>query len=347
MTERISLLRRRLLLFTGKGGVGKSTVVAAIAEAAARRGERPLIVELGARASMQDIFARRADAASAGGRGRRRPLTIGHEPVAVRPDGRVWAMNIDLDGALFDYVVEQVKVRRIAKMITGNRTLDRLFRAAPAVREIVMLNKLRLLERAKRPDGSPRWSPILVDLDATGHALMFLEMPRMLRKVIAHGPLRGLVDSLTELFTDAKRTSLCLVTLPLEVPVQETLELYHELAELHDVSVGGMFINQVPPRPLELETVATLDELEELACTEAYGLGDDAAPLAEVLADVSLARRMVAAHRHARAQIDRLRGLGLATAEIPRMYIRPDEELDLASLGERALVELESGGSSK
>ena len=195
--------------------VGKSTVVAAIAEAAARRGQRPLIVELGHRASMQDIFLGRA-----GGSGRRRAPKIGHEPVAVRPDGGVWAMNIDLESALFDYVVEQVKVKRIARMITGNRTLDRLFRAAPAVREIVMLNKLRQLERQQQADGAPRWSPILVDLDATGHALMFLEMPRMLRKVIAHGPLRGLVDSLTELFTDRQRTTLCLVTLPLEVPVQ-------------------------------------------------------------------------------------------------------------------------------
>ncbi|MCB9750266.1 MAG: hypothetical protein H6713_09725 [Myxococcales bacterium] len=333
MTDRISLLRRRLLLFTGKGGVGKSTVVAAIAEAAARRGQRPLIVELGHRASMQDIFLGRA-----GGSGRRRAPKIGHEPVAVRPDGGVWAMNIDLESALFDYVVEQVKVKRIARMITGNRTLDRLFRAAPAVREIVMLNKLRQLERQQQADGAPRWSPILVDLDATGHALMFLEMPRMLRKVIAHGPLRGLVDSLTELFTDRQRTTLCLVTLPLEVPVQETLELYHELTELHEVSIGGMFINQVPAAPLDDAAIAALDELETRARAS-----DDVAAQREVLADVTLARRMVASYRHARAQVERLRELGLPTAELPRMYLRSGEALDLEALGERALTGLEGG----
>lgn len=308
------LLDRRLLLFTGKGGVGKSTVVAALAMEAARRGQRPLIVELGHRASMQSIFG---------------VPHIGHEPTAVSADGKVWAANLDLDEAIVDYVVEQVKIRRVARSITSNRTLQGLFRAAPAVREVAMLNKLRLFER-EQTKGRPSWGPILVDLDATGHALMLLDMPQILGTLLSSGPLRGLIDTLTGLFTDPSRTLLNLVTLPAEIPVQETLELHERLTRSRSIQLGALFINQVPPPPLAAELRPLLPELAELAAHA--GLG-------ELTHDLGLAAQGLAEDAQVRDLITTLhREVRMPIALLPRLD--PSAPDALLTLGRAAMHEL-------
>jgi arsenite-transporting ATPase len=308
------LLERRLLLFTGKGGVGKSTVVAALAVEAARRGQRPLIIELGHRASMQSILG---------------VPHIGHEPTAVTADNKVWAANLDLDEAIVDYVVEQVKIRRVARSITGNRTLQGLFRAAPAVREIAMLNKLRLFER-EESRGRPTWGPILVDLDATGHALMLLDMPQILGKLLSGGPLRGLIDALTGLFTDPARTLLNLVTLPAEIPVQETLELHERLTRSGGIQLGALFINQVPPPPLTPELRPLLPELAALAAREG---------LTELGEDLELATMAIAEHARVRELIATLhREVRMPLVLLPRLDLQAPDALQ--TLGRAALHEL-------
>ena len=308
------LLDRRLLLFTGKGGVGKSTVVAALAVEAARRGQRPLIVELGHRASMQSIFG---------------VPHIGHEPTAVTADGKVWAANLDLDEAIVDYVVEQVKIRRVARSITSNRTLQGLFRAAPAVREVAMLNKLRLFERAQTK-GRASWGPILVDLDATGHALMLLDMPQILGSLLSGGPLRGLIDTLTGLFTDPSRTLLNLVTLPAEIPVQETLELHERLVRSRNIQLGALFINQVPPPPLAAELRPLLPELTRLAAH---------ADLAELTHDLGLASQALAEDTQVRDLITTLhREVRMPLVLLPRLD--PQAPDALLTLGRAAMHEL-------
>lgn len=309
----VPLLERRLLLFTGKGGVGKSTLVAALALEAARRGHRPLIVELGHRASMQAIFA---------------APRIGHAPAPVTADGRVWAANLDLGEAIVDHIAEQVKLRRVARAISGNSALQRLFRAAPAVREVALLNKLRLFER-ERSQGRPTWAPILVDLDATGHALMLLDMPRILGDLLVGGPLRGLVDVLTGLFTDPSRTLLNLVTLPAEIPVQETLELHQRLAHGPGVRLGAVFVNQVPSQPLDPELRPLLPGLVALAAR---------AGLDELAADLDLATRALAEHARVRDLIATLHALRLPLACLPRLD--PRDPAALQQLGHAALTGL-------
>ena len=317
------LLDRRLLLFTGKGGVGKSTVVAALAVEAAARGLRPLIVELGHRATMQGIFA-------AGGANHGAP-EIGHDPVPVTADRTIWAANLDLETSIVDYVADQVKLRSVARAIASNRALQGLFRAAPAVREIVTLNKLRLFERAVTR-GRPTWGPILVDLDATGHALMLLEMPRMIGELLADGPLRGLVDALTGLFTDPTRTLLNLVTLPSEIPVQETLELYQRLRRDHGVPLGALFVNDVAPRAIASELRPYLPELAELAQRER---------LPELAADVQLAGQAIARDELVLALVARLqREADLPLALLPRLAPHEHGLVGLQRLGRAALTAL-------
>lgn len=287
-----TLLDRRLLMFTGKGGVGKSTVVAALALEAARRGSRPLVVELGHRASMEPIF----DVSE-----------IGYEPTAVGHG--VYAMNMDFQLALQDYITEHVKVKRLTKAILQNNALQRFFAAAPSVSEVATLNKLSALEQEVDRDGKPKWGPILVDLDATGHALMLLNLPNVMNRLVGQGPMRRLVDGFSELLRDPERTVLSLVTMPRELVAQETKELYETLSSQHDVPLGTLFVNQVPKLEVDDEALALLDA--------ALSKGADGHESDEMAA-LGLLKRHSERVDRARAQIEALReSVGLPMVELP------------------------------
>lgn len=264
--------------------MGKSSVVAASALAAARAGRRPLVVELGHRATMATVFEAPA---------------IGHEPTEVAPG--VHAANIDFDEALVDYVAEHAKVRALARRIVRGDALRRFFHAAPAVSEVVTLRMLERLEEAT-VRGESRWDPVLVDLDATGHALMFLSLPEVFADLATRGPLARLLRGFTALLSDHERTALNLVTLPDELPAQETRELHAALRAKGSVPLGRLFINRVPAPPVSEPTRARYAELERA--------GWDA--------EVALARRLESVHERATAIADRLeRELELPTLRLP------------------------------
>lgn len=267
----------RVQLFTGKGGVGKSSIVAAHALACAEAGLRPLVVELGHRATMESIFG---------------VPSIGYEPTDV--GGGVRACNLALEDALIDYVREQVKVRAIARRVVMQPTLRRFFEAAPAVNEVVALRRLSKLEQ------SDDFHPILVDLDATGHALMFLGLADVFEGLVGPGPLRAILDATTSLLRDASRTVLHLVTLPAELPARETRELHARLVSERRVALGALVINRVPTLPFDDGELATL---EQLAGGEREH-GSDLSP--QLTADLALAEREVRRVRHAHEQVKTL-----------------------------------------
>ncbi len=304
---------RRVQLFTGKGGVGKTSVVLGVALEAARRGHRPLIVELGHRASVCSLLE--VD-------------DVGYTPREIHPG--VFAMNMTLDEALEDYITDQIRVRRVARAATQNQSLRRFFHAAPAVSEVVTLHTLSKLAEGKKK-GVPPFHPILVDLDATGHALMFLELPRVFEGLAESGPLRTLLDGFSKLLRDARTTVLHLVTLPLELPAQETMELYEALRERPEggaaspesddsparkrVELGALVVNAMPPFPLSADELGSLDAL--------------VAASPQLAADVQLARVAQARAVSAAAQVERLRAqVGMPMSVLPRV----DGVLDAAAL---------------
>lgn len=271
--------------------MGKSTVVAALALEAGRRGLRPLVVELGHRASMQAVFG---------------VAHVGHAPVEVAPG--VHATNIDLDQALQDYVAEHVPFEALARRISRSESLGRFFEAAPAVGEVLTLQRLEQLLAQTDEAGRPRFDPILVDFDATGHALMFLELPRVFEGLVPRGPVRRLLDSFAALLSDDALTRLHLVTLPGRLPVQETLELHERIRREHAVRLGTLFVNRVPAPPLP---PGTEEDLERLRAR----IADDTA----VGADLALLAREQRRRVGLRAQVRRLDALALPRVELPEV----------------------------
>jgi len=210
--------------FTGKGGVGKSTVITALAKHLARAGRRPLIVELGVHTSSAHLFDR---------------PSVSYEPVEVTEG--VHATRVLFEPALVDYVTSRLKLRPLAKLVAKNGALRRLFLAAPGVDEVVRLHRIAEL------GDDPRWDPVLVDLESTGHALMFFDLPGVLDVFLEDGPLRQVLDSATRMLRDPERAAIHIVTVPEPLAVRETIELYRALRERNDLRLGRLFINRVPP----------------------------------------------------------------------------------------------------
>lgn len=210
--------------FTGKGGVGKSTVISAVAIRAAKLGRRPLIVELGAHTSSAHMV---------GG------IPVGYDPVEIL-DG-VFATRVLFEPALVDYIASRLKLRPIARAVANNASLRRLFVAAPGVDEIVTMHRVAELGM----EGT--WGPVLIDLESTGNALMFFDLPRVLDAFLEDGPLRKVVDQATRLLRDPDRCVVHLVSVPEPLIVRETIDLYRGLLKRDGVNLGHLFINRVPP----------------------------------------------------------------------------------------------------
>ncbi|KPK15333.1 MAG: hypothetical protein AMJ62_09460 [Myxococcales bacterium SG8_38] len=225
-------LTRPVQFFTGKGGVGKSTVLGALATASARAGKRPLIVELGIHTSSSHLFD---------------GPHVGYEPSQIAPG--IHATRVVFEPALIDYVTSRLKLRAIAILVARNNSLRRLFMAAPGVDEIVTLHRVAQLAA----EGC--WDPILVDLESTGHALMFFDLPGVLEVFLKDGPLRQVLDSATALVRDPARSAVHIVTVPEPLAVRETVQLYDGLRGRKDLHLGHLFINRMPRQ--------WLDEAEE------------------------------------------------------------------------------------
>jgi len=244
---------------------------------------------------------------------------VGHAPRDVGHG--VHALSVDVDEAILGYATAQLRVKAVARAVVSSRALSGFFRAAPAVAEVATYHYLSTL-LAQKASGAPRWDPILVDLDATGHALMFLELPRVLDGLLGKGPLRGLLESFSDSLADPDLTALHLVAIPRELVVEETESLSQSLRDEHRVALGSVYVNRVPPVALD---PSLADARGALAA-----LGD-----AAVDRDLALLERAERERARAMRYIDRLASLPHGLVTLPDLEDAPDIDA-LAALGAMA-----------
>ncbi len=209
-----SLFARRVVVLSGKGGVGKSVVGAAIALAARDRGRRVLLVEVSAPLEA----ARLLGGSPSGGR-----------EVEALPG--LFTVNLDPRAVLDEYVRHVVKLELIARRILDSPIYHRFLAAAPGLKELMVLGKIMVLEEARaRASRAPLWDLIVVDAPATGHGLAFLKVPLAASSAIPVGPVGANARKVLELLRDRRRTSLLVVAVPEEMAVVEGLQ-FSQLAE--------------------------------------------------------------------------------------------------------------------
>jgi anion-transporting ArsA/GET3 family ATPase len=226
----------RLVIVAGKGGVGKTTVSAAMAAAAARSGLSVLLVEIEGKSGLASLFGQE-------------PLAYDEIELAEGIHGR----TITPDEALLEYLRDH-GLSRISKRLVTSGALEIVATAAPGIRDILVLGRVKALERAAAAD------LIVLDAPAAGHAISFLLSARGLLDAVRVGPINTQARDVLEMLTDPARCQVVLVTLPEETPVNELVDTAYHLEDRVGVSLGPVVVNGViPDRPgLEVDP-ASLD----------------------------------------------------------------------------------------
>jgi anion-transporting ArsA/GET3 family ATPase len=221
----------RVLVVAGKGGVGKTTVTAALARMAADAGLDVLVVGLDDAGALPVLFG--AD------------VSFGYDEVLLYSGaaGRVQGRVITPDDALLEYLMDH-GLRRVAKRLVSTGVLDVVSTAIPGIREILVLGKVKQLERAGTPD------LLVLDAPATGHAVRFLTSANGLMEAARGGPLRAQAVEVVEMLHEPARLQVLLVTLPEETPVNELVETAFRLEDEVGVMLGPVVVNACyPPVP--------------------------------------------------------------------------------------------------
>jgi anion-transporting ArsA/GET3 family ATPase len=238
-------LRPRILIVSGKGGVGKTTVSAALAVLAARRGRKVCVAEVDRKGTLADLFG--------GGE-------LDYEPKEVSPG--VWGMNIVPENALAEYLEVQYRMRRISKAFTSTHFVDYITTAAPGLKDILILGKIWYLERGRSSGPRHDFDTIIVDAPAAGHMLTFLSAPVGLSDAVRVGPIRRQAEWLVQMLRDPKRSRVHLVTLAEEMPVAETLETAEALRNRLHIPAGAVIVNALYSRLFTRAEESTLRSIE-------------------------------------------------------------------------------------
>jgi anion-transporting ArsA/GET3 family ATPase len=225
------LLDKRLVFVTGKGGVGKSTVSLALALAAARDGKRTILCEVAAQEHLSHVFHR---------------SQVGFREVEMREN--LWAISIDPDESMREYVLLQLKVKPMRDLLFRSRIFTYLAAATPGLKELVTIGKIwELALDDRKARGAHRYDQVIVDAPATGHGVGFLQTPRTFANIAKVGPIRQQAETLDAFIRDGERTGIAVVALPEEMPVNETVMLERDLASEVGVEVDRIFCNGLYP----------------------------------------------------------------------------------------------------
>ncbi|MDQ2939379.1 MAG: AAA family ATPase [Actinomycetota bacterium] len=225
------MFEKRLLFVTGKGGVGKSTVAASLGLAAAARGKRTIVCEIGSQEHTSRLF--------------RRAQVGFHE---VQLEENLWTISIDPDESMREYMLLQLKVRAMRDLLFRSRVFTYLTAATPGLKELVTIGKIwELAQLDRKVKKGRKYDLVIVDAPATGHGIGFLQTPRTFANIARVGPIHAQAQELDRFITDHASTGAAIVSLPEEMPVNETATLERELREEIGVSVDRVYMNALYP----------------------------------------------------------------------------------------------------
>jgi anion-transporting ArsA/GET3 family ATPase len=239
-------LARRFLFVTGKGGVGKTTVVAALAERFARSGKRVLVAETSPKEHLSTLFGR---------------ASLPKQITELSP--RLFGVLLDAEVALKEYGALVLKSERLAGALFDNKLVRGFFHGAPGLKEWAALGKAWYHSTELLQDGSPRFDVVILDAPATGHGLDMLRVPKTIVELSPPGVLRSDAERAWAQFRDPRQSGVIVVSLPEEMPVNESLELCAALTSELQLPLLAVVINQVVPTIFGVAERDALAGLEE------------------------------------------------------------------------------------
>jgi anion-transporting ArsA/GET3 family ATPase len=289
---------RRFVFVTGKGGVGKTSVCAALAVGLARQGKRILVAMSGPHERLSAML---------------RTPPIGHDIRELREG--VWATRIQPERAIAEYGEIVLRVKSVARAVLGNRHTAGFFRAVPGLFDWAVLGKA-WFHAIEEIDGAPRFDVILFDAPSTGHGLDMLRVPKVIVELVPPGALQRDAARAWGMFRDPAQCGVLVVGLAEDMPTTETIELCGALAEL-GLPLARVVVNEVlEPLFDAKERDALLAEPELL--DPATVLGPAGPPVRACLAS---AARRAAREETQRRNLERLeRALGERVSTLPLLF---------------------------
>jgi len=239
-----ALLRnRRLIYVTGKGGVGKTTVAAAIGLAAAEAGRRTIVCEVSEQDRVSRAFQREGVTAE----------------TEIELAENLWAITIDPSRAVTEWLAKQLGGGAPLRMLTRSHAFQYFVAAAPGAKELITIAKVWELAQLERWDARNRtYDLVVVDAPASGHGLAMLNTPRTFGEIARLGPIRRQASKIQALLGDADRTAYVAVALPEEMPVVETLELGRKLPDAVGLGLEAIIVNGVWPERFSAKDVKAI-----------------------------------------------------------------------------------------
>jgi Anion-transporting ATPase len=304
------LLEHKLLVVTGKGGVGKTTIAAALGLLAAREGRRTIVVEVGRQSRLAAIFGVRAP----------------EEGSEVALADGLSSVSIDPDQALLEWL-QALGGRVSGRVLASSGTFQYFAAAAPGAREVVSMMKIwRLTESQGRGRGRrAEHDLVILDAPATGHALGLLRSPQTFRAIARVGPVARDTTRVEELLGDPERTGYVAVALGTEMAVTETLELEQGLRSGIGRELGAVIVNALLPRRFSRAELTAVEQLAD----------DGSSALIEAAIHAAREVHDRAAFQH--GQVGRLRRRGFEVLGVPFLW---EGELDREAI-ERVAARLE------
>ncbi len=296
-----ALLDHRLLFVTGKGGVGKTSLSAALARLAAQQGKRVLLGDLDGRGDLANAF-------ESG------PLSF--EPTKVA--NNIWAMSMDTEASMREYIKLNLKIPMVGGVGPVASAFDFLASAAPGVREILTIGKYCYEVREQHYD------LVIVDSTASGHIISHLGAPDALRELIRVGPLLDQTSWMNKILHDGDITGVVMVAIPEEMPATETIELRDRLENETSISRAAVIINRVLPELFSTAEEEVFDRI--ITGKQRAALVDHAGETVEaVLAGATFASNL----RRSRTQhIERLfaefAGADDTVVVVPQLFVRTE-----------------------
>jgi len=246
---------RRFLFITGKGGVGKTTVTAALATSLAARGLRVLVTVCGAKERLSTLLGAP-------------PLT----PLISELGKNISGVRLVSEVALREYGAMKLKNRVLVDAIFDSKYVAGFLSGTPGLKEWSLLGKAWFHATEDEPDGRPRFDVVLFDAPATGHGLDMLRVPKVIVEIAPPGVLRSDAERAWEMFRDPARSGVVVVTLPEEMPTNESLELCAALRTELTLPIAELVVNSLLPplfSPAEAAALAGLGALDHSSAARA------------------------------------------------------------------------------